>query len=49
MPAKDFVTALIRPNPEERPTAEQALKHKWLTDHEPSTEHDLGVGLRDNW
>ncbi len=22
---------------------------QWLTDHEPSEEHDLGHGLRENW
>ncbi|KAK4053569.1 Calmodulin-dependent protein kinase cmk2 [Microbotryomycetes sp. JL201] len=47
--AKDFIKSLIRVEPSERPTAEQALKHKWLTDHEPSTEHDLSTGIRENW
>ncbi|SGY16644.1 BQ5605_C012g06937 [Microbotryum silenes-dioicae] len=46
--AKDFIKMLIRPDPAERPTAEQALKHRWVTSHEPSQEHDLG-GLRENW
>ena len=22
---------------------------QWLTEHSPSTEHDLSHGLRDNW
>lgn len=26
--AKDFISALIRANPDERPTADEALKHK---------------------
>ncbi|KAL8276514.1 hypothetical protein RQP46_011062 [Phenoliferia psychrophenolica] len=47
--AKDFIKHLIRPDPSERPTATEALKHKWLTGHEPSVEHDLSTGLRDNW
>ena len=70
--AKDFIKHLIRPEPTERPTATEALRHKvrtlqttrrgpvliripfhpkpqWLTDHEPSVEHDLSTGLRDNW
>ncbi|KAM0788630.1 hypothetical protein ACM66B_001749 [Microbotryomycetes sp. NB124-2] len=47
--AKDFIKSLIRVEPSERPTAEQALRHKWLTDHEPSNEHDLGTGIRENW
>ncbi|SCV67703.1 BQ2448_5314 [Microbotryum intermedium] len=46
--AKDFIKVLIRPDPAERPTAEQALKHRWVTSHEPSKEHHLG-GLRENW
>ncbi|KAI6038543.1 kinase-like domain-containing protein [Pisolithus marmoratus] len=32
-----------------RPTAEEALNHHWLTAYEPSTDHDLGVGLRENF
>ncbi|KAK4050949.1 tRNA dihydrouridine synthase [Microbotryomycetes sp. JL221] len=47
--AKDFIRSLIKIKPSERPTAEQALKHKWLTDHEASSEHDLGHGIRENW
>ncbi|GJN93066.1 hypothetical protein Rhopal_006111-T1 [Rhodotorula paludigena] len=48
--AKAFIRALIRPNPDERPTAEQALKHKWIIDAEKGMHtHDLGEGLRDNW
>ncbi|KAK4698858.1 hypothetical protein P7C70_g7411, partial [Phenoliferia sp. Uapishka_3] len=47
--ARDFIKHLIRPNPSERPTATQALGHKWLTDHNPSVEHDLSSGLRENW
>ncbi|KAM0751048.1 Pkinase-domain-containing protein [Meredithblackwellia eburnea MCA 4105] len=47
--AKDFIKHLIRPNPDERPTAEEALKHKWFIDHTPSTEHDLSDGIRENW
>ncbi|KAI0666230.1 kinase-like domain-containing protein [Trametes maxima] len=46
--AKDFVKSLLNPDPAKRPTAEEALKHKWLTDHSPSTEHDL-TGLREHF
>ncbi|KAI0367501.1 Pkinase-domain-containing protein [Pilatotrama ljubarskyi] len=46
--AKDFVKTLLNPDPSKRPTAEEALKHKWLTDHTPSTEHDL-TGLREHF
>lgn len=28
--AKDFVTWLLTPDPEKRPSAEQALQHPWL-------------------
>lgn len=30
--AKDFITQLLTYKPENRPTAEQALKHPWVTD-----------------
>ncbi|KAI0325637.1 Pkinase-domain-containing protein [Cubamyces sp. BRFM 1775] len=46
--AKDFVRSLLNPDPTKRPTAEEALKHKWLTDHTPSSEHDL-TGLREHF
>src|SRR5437764_10347068 len=29
--ARDFVCTLLNPNPSERPTAEKALEHEWLT------------------
>jgi len=46
--AKDFIKTLLNPDPSKRPTAEEALKHRWLTTHEPSTEHDLS-GLREQF
>ncbi|KAI0757432.1 kinase-like domain-containing protein [Daedaleopsis nitida] len=46
--AKDFVKALLKPDPLERLTAEEALNHHWLTSHIPSNEHDL-TGLRENF
>ncbi|PIL30869.1 transporter [Ganoderma sinense ZZ0214-1] len=46
--AKDFVKALLNPDPSKRPTAEEALNHHWLTSHRPSTEHDL-TGLREHF
>ncbi|TDL22436.1 Pkinase-domain-containing protein [Rickenella mellea] len=46
--AKDFISHLLKANPADRPSAEEALRHPWLTSHEPSTEHDLS-GLRENF
>ncbi|KAJ3551283.1 hypothetical protein NM688_g4792 [Phlebia brevispora] len=45
--AKDFIIALLNPDPAQRLTAEEALKHPWLTT-QASNEHDL-TGLRDNF
>ncbi|BGP51021.1 Calmodulin-dependent protein kinase cmk2 [Rhodotorula kratochvilovae] len=48
--AKAFIRALIQPNPEDRPTAEQALKHKWLVDAAKKLhEHDLSTDFKANW
>lgn len=47
--AKDFIKSLIKADPSARPTATEALNHPWLTQHQPSKEHDLSGGLRDNW
>jgi len=47
--AKDFILLLLKTDPEERPTADQAILSHWLTTHAPSTEHDISVGLRDNF
>lgn len=48
--AKAFISALIRSDPAERPTAEQALKHKWIVEaNEKDHAHDLGEGFRANW
>ncbi|KAJ6555204.1 CAMK/CAMK1 protein kinase [Mycena vulgaris] len=47
--AKEFIKRLLSLDPAARPTAEEALRDPWLTTHEPSTEHDLAVGLRDNF
>ncbi|RPD58445.1 Pkinase-domain-containing protein [Lentinus tigrinus ALCF2SS1-6] len=46
--AKDFVKTLLNPDPAKRPSAEEALKHEWLTSHNPSNEHDL-TGLREHF
>ncbi|KAJ7457229.1 CAMK/CAMK1 protein kinase [Mycena galericulata] len=47
--AKNFIKRLLNIDPAERPTAEAALADPWLTTHEPSTEHDLAAGLRENF
>ncbi|GAA6018070.1 hypothetical protein JCM10207_006071 [Rhodosporidiobolus poonsookiae] len=48
--AKAFVRSLVQPNPADRPTAAQALKHKWLVEAVAKEhEHDLGEGFRANW
>lgn len=47
--AKNFIRALLNPDPIKRPTAAEASADPWLTTFEASTEHDLGVGLRDNF
>ena len=38
--AKDFILTLLQPDPSKRPTAEEALKHPWLTG-ETATDYDL--------
>ncbi|KZT40415.1 Pkinase-domain-containing protein [Sistotremastrum suecicum HHB10207 ss-3] len=47
--AKDFIKRLLNVDPSKRPTADEATKDPWLTTHEPSTEHDLSQGLRENF
>ncbi|KAI0200300.1 calcium/calmodulin-dependent protein kinase [Astrocystis sublimbata] len=38
--AKDFIMSLLRPNPEDRWSSSQALKHPWLSG-ETATDHNL--------
>ncbi|KAH7908142.1 kinase-like domain-containing protein [Hygrophoropsis aurantiaca] len=47
--AKSFIKLLLNPDPTKRPTAQEAFDKHWLTEHEPSTEHDVGAGLRENF
>ncbi|GAA5832023.1 hypothetical protein JCM11251_002790 [Rhodosporidiobolus azoricus] len=47
--AKAFIRALIQSDPSLRPTAEQALKHKWLVECLEREEHDLSEAFRENW
>lgn len=47
--AKEFIRTLVNPDPSQRPTAEEALRHPWLTSHQPDTSVDLSTGLRENW
>ncbi|CAL1696740.1 unnamed protein product [Somion occarium] len=46
--AKSFIKYLLSSNPAERPSAEEALNHTWLTTSDASHEYDL-TGLRDNF
>ena len=46
--AKNFIRALLHPNPARRLTAEEALSHTWLTSFAAPTDHDLS-GLRENF
>ncbi|KAA1087502.1 hypothetical protein PGT21_032696 [Puccinia graminis f. sp. tritici] len=46
--AKDFILGLLKPNPEDRMTAEQALQHRWLTGTIDS-QHDISDGIRKHW
>jgi calcium/calmodulin-dependent protein kinase I len=47
--AKAFCKALIQPDPSKRPTAEQALKHKWLVEADAEKhKHDLSQGHKQN-
>ena len=43
--AKDFIKALLQPDPHRRLTSEQALHHSWLTGL-TATDHDLVKTLR---
>ncbi|GAA5968427.1 hypothetical protein JCM11641_007632 [Rhodosporidiobolus odoratus] len=48
--AKAFIRACVQSDPAQRPTAEQALKHKWMIEAcGKEHEHDLGEGFRANW
>lgn len=46
--AKDFILSILKPNPADRLTAEQALRHKWLNE-KIEVEHDISTGLRKHW
>ena len=43
------MAALVNPDPEARLSADEALKHEWLSDHTPSDDHDLSSGIRENY
>lgn len=43
--AKDFILALLQPDPNKRVTSEEALKHKWLTG-ESASDRDLLPEIR---
>ncbi|KAJ3773236.1 CAMK/CAMK1 protein kinase [Lentinula raphanica] len=47
--AKSFIRRLLDPDPVHRPSAEEALKDRWLTTDLPGEEHDLSGGLRDHF
>lgn len=46
--AKVFIRALVKVDPAERPTASEALNHRWLTCHQACGERDI-AGFRENW
>lgn len=43
--AKLFIGALLQPNPDDRPSSEEALKHRWLKG-ETASDHDLLPEIR---
>lgn len=43
--AKDFIGHLLQPDPDDRSTSKQALRHPWLTG-ENATEHNFAPALR---
>lgn len=52
--AKDFIRRLTALDPNDRPTAQEALKDPWLTAEVPvvpegEEEHDLRIGLREHF
>ncbi|KAF8306760.1 Pkinase-domain-containing protein [Clavulina sp. PMI_390] len=47
--AKDFILALLKTDPKLRPTATEALKLPWVSTFQAPTEHDISVGLRENF
>ncbi|PWN91892.1 putative CMK1-Ca2+/calmodulin-dependent ser/thr protein kinase type I [Acaromyces ingoldii] len=49
--AKEFVKSCLTVDPSKRLTADEAMKHKWLTENRTETEasHDLSLGLRENY
>lgn len=47
--AKQFIQDLVNPKANERPTAAEALQHKWLTKHKADSSIDISAGLRENW
>lgn len=49
--AKEFVKACLTVSAPKRLTADEALEHPWLVEHEGKTAmaHDLSIGLRENY
>jgi len=43
--AKEFITLLLQPNPDKRPTSEDALKHVWLSG-KTASDHNLIPEIR---
>ena len=47
--AKDFISALLTYNKDERPTAEELLKHEWLSDNASlAVDESLALSVLDN-
>ena len=47
--AKDFIQSLLQPNPEDRPTADEALHHVWMEEIRQRAFHDKIAGGTTHW
>ncbi|CEL97359.1 unnamed protein product [Vitrella brassicaformis CCMP3155] len=46
--AKNFISALLKKNPDERPSAEKALKHKWFECLKTNDDHEIDLNVLKN-
>ncbi|CAO1626445.1 unnamed protein product [Sympodiomycopsis kandeliae] len=49
--AKEFVKLCLTVDPSKRITADEAIHHPWVTEHQKDTaaSHDISIGLRENY